>query len=292
MEYQYLLETNPTRLYTLTMDMIKFENVTYRYHDATKNALTDVSFTVKKGEFVAVLGHNGSGKSTLAKLINGIFLATEGEVFVNSKSTKSDEDIWDIRRSCAMVFQNPDNQLIAATVEADVAFGPENLGLEPEEIVKRIDTALSEVEMLEYKKRVPAYLSGGQKQRVAIAGVLAMSPACIVFDEPTSMLDPEGRRDVMAIIKKLKSRGITILLITHHVEEAIMADRVLVMREGRLVLSGQPEEVFSKTEELRSYSLIPPQSVELAEKLIALGCDIEKSSLTHEDLVETICQLV
>lgn len=292
MEYQYLLETNPTRLYTLTMDMIKFENVTYRYHDATKNALTDVSFTVKKGEFVAVLGHNGSGKSTLAKLINGIFLATEGEVFVNSKSTKSDEDIWDIRRSCAMVFQNPDNQLIAATVEADVAFGPENLGLEPEEIVKRIDTALSEVEMLEYKKRVPAYLSGGQKQRVAIAGVLAMSPACIVFDEPTSMLDPEGRRDVMAIIKKLKSRGITILLITHHVEEAIMADRVLVMREGRLVLSGQPEEVFSKTEELRSYSLIPPQSVELAEKLIALGCDIKKSSLTHEDLVETICQLV
>lgn len=272
------------------MEKIKFENVTYRYQDATKNALSNLSFSVNEGEFVAVLGHNGSGKSTLAKLINGIFLPTEGEVFVDGKSTAKDEDIWAIRHSCAMVFQNPDNQLIASTVEADVAFGPENLGVEPAQIRERVERALSEVEMLPYLKRVPAYLSGGQKQRVAIAGVLAMEPSCIVFDEPTSMLDPDGRRDVLEIILKLKQRGITILLITHHVEEAIQADRVLVMREGRLVLSGGPREVFSRTEELRSYALMPPPSVELSEKLQQLGIDIKAENLSHEELVDSICQ--
>lgn len=272
------------------MEKIKFENVTYRYQDATKNALSNLSFSVNEGEFVAVLGHNGSGKSTLAKLINGIFLPTEGEVFVDAKNTKNDETIWDIRHSCAMVFQNPDNQLIASTVEADVAFGPENLGVEPAEIRERVERALSEVEMLPYLKRFPAYLSGGQKQRVAIAGVLAMEPSCIVFDEPTSMLDPDGRRDVMNIILKLKEKGITILLITHHVEEAIRADRVLVMREGSLVLSGKPREVFSRVEELRSYALMPPQSVELSQKLIDLGLDINIKNLSHEELVNSICQ--
>lgn len=272
------------------MEKIKFENVTYRYQDAHKNALTDLSFSVNEGEFVAVLGHNGSGKSTLAKLINGIFLPVEGEVFVDGKSTAKDEDIWAIRHSCAMVFQNPDNQLIASTVEADVAFGPENLGIAPEEIKERVERALSEVEMLPYLKRVPAYLSGGQKQRVAIAGVLAMEPSCIVFDEPTSMLDPDGRRDVLDIILRLKEKGITILLITHHVEEAVKADRVLVMREGELVLSGEPREVFSKVEELRSYALMPPQSVELSKKLLELGLDISIKNLSHEELVDSICQ--
>lgn len=272
------------------MEKIKFENVTYRYQDAHKNALTDLSFSVNEGEFVAVLGHNGSGKSTLAKLINAIFLPTEGEVLVDGRSTKNDEDIWDIRHSCAMVFQNPDNQLIASTVEADVAFGPENLGVDPTEIMLRVEEALTEVEMLPYIKRVPAYLSGGQKQRVAIAGVLAMEPSCIVFDEPTSMLDPDGRRDVMDIILKLKHKGITILLITHHVEEAVQADRVLVMREGELVLSGEPRAVFSKVDELRSYALMPPQSVELSKKLVDLGLDINIKNLSHEELVDSICQ--
>lgn len=255
--------------------IIEFDNVTYVY-DAEdeeaevreKPALSDVSFSINKGEFVAVLGHNGSGKSTLAKLCNAIFEPTKGTVKVKGIVADSEEKADEIRRIVGMVFQNPDNQIVATIVEDDVAFGPENLGVEPKEIRRRVDEALKSVNMYEFRHREPHKLSGGQKQRVAIAGVIAMQTECIVLDEPTAMLDPKGREEVMQTVKRLNSElGITIVLVTHFMDEAVQADRVIVVDSGRLVMDGKPKEVFSKVEKLRSYGLDVPQSTELCHVL-------------------------
>ena len=255
--------------------IIEFDNVTYVY-DAEdeeaevreKPALSDVSFSINKGEFVAVLGHNGSGKSTLAKLCNAIFEPTKGTVKVKGIVADSEEKADEIRRIVGMVFQNPDNQIVATIVEDDVAFGPENLGIEPKEIRRRVDEALKSVNMYEFRHREPHKLSGGQKQRVAIAGVIAMQTECIVLDEPTAMLDPKGREEVMQTVKRLNSElGITIVLVTHFMDEAVQADRVIVVDSGRLVMDGKPKEVFSKVEKLRSYGLDVPQSTELCHVL-------------------------
>lgn len=255
--------------------IIEFDNVTYVY-DAEdeeaevreKPALSDVSFSINKGEFVAVLGHNGSGKSTLAKLCNAIFEPTKGTVKVKGIVADSEEKADEIRRIVGMVFQNPDNQIVATIVEDDVAFGPENLGIEPKEIRRRVDDALKSVNMYEFRHREPHKLSGGQKQRVAIAGVIAMQTECIVLDEPTAMLDPKGREEVMQTVKRLNSElGITIVLVTHFMDEAVQADRVIVVDSGRLVMDGKPKEVFSKVEKLRSYGLDVPQSTELCHVL-------------------------
>lgn len=255
--------------------IIEFDNVTYVY-DAEdeeaevreKPALSDVSFSINKGEFVAVLGHNGSGKSTLAKLCNAIFEPTKGKVKVKGMVADSEEKADEIRRIVGMVFQNPDNQIVATIVEDDVAFGPENLGVEPKEIRRRVDDALKSVNMYEFRHREPHKLSGGQKQRVAIAGVIAMQTECIVLDEPTAMLDPKGREEVMQTVKRLNSElGITIVLVTHFMDEAVQADRVIVVDSGRLVMDGKPKEVFSKVEKLRSYGLDVPQSTELCHVL-------------------------
>ena len=255
--------------------IIEFDNVTYVY-DAEdeeaevreKPALSDVSFSINKGEFVAVLGHNGSGKSTLAKLCNAIFEPAKGTVKVKGMVADSEEKADEIRRIVGMVFQNPDNQIVATIVEDDVAFGPENLGVEPKEIRRRVDEALKSVNMYEFRHREPHKLSGGQKQRVAIAGVIAMQTECIVLDEPTAMLDPKGREEVMQTVKRLNSElGITIVLVTHFMDEAVQADRVIVVDSGRLVMDGKPKEVFSKVEKLRSYGLDVPQSTELCHVL-------------------------
>ncbi len=255
--------------------IIEFDNVTYVY-DAEdeevevreKPALSDVSLSINKGEFVAVLGHNGSGKSTLAKLCNAIFEPTKGTVKVKGMVADSEEKADEIRRIVGMVFQNPDNQIVATIVEDDVAFGPENLGIEPKEIRRRVDEALKSVNMYEFRHREPHKLSGGQKQRVAIAGVIAMQTECIVLDEPTAMLDPKGREEVMQTVKRLNSElGITIVLVTHFMDEAVQADRVIVVDSGRLVMDGKPKEVFSKVEKLRSYGLDVPQSTELCHVL-------------------------
>lgn len=255
--------------------IIEFDNVTYVY-DAEdeeaevreKPALSDVSFSINKGEFVAVLGHNGSGKSTLAKLCNAIFEPTKGTVKVKGIVADSEEKADEIRRIVGMVFQNPDNQIVATIVEDDVAFGPENLGIEPKEIRRRVDEALKSVNMYEFRHREPHKLSGGQKQRVAIAGVIAMQTECIVLDEPTAMLDPKGREEVMQTVKRLNSElGITIVLVTHFMDEAVQADRVIVVDSGRLVMDGKPKEVFSNVEKLRSYGLDVPQSTELCHVL-------------------------
>ena len=255
--------------------IIEFDNVTYVY-DAEdeeaevreKPALSDVSFSINKGEFVAVLGHNGYRKSTVAKLCNAIFEPTKGTVKVKGMVADSEEKADEIRRIVGMVFQNPDNQIVATIVEDDVAFGPENLGVEPKEIRRRVDEALKSVNMYEFRHREPHKLSGGQKQRVAIAGVIAMQTECIVLDEPTAMLDPKGREEVMQTVKRLNSElGITIVLVTHFMDEAVQADRVIVVDSGRLVMDGKPKEVFSKVEKLRSFGLDVPQSTELCHVL-------------------------
>lgn len=226
--------------------MIKIENATYEYKslidESFEKAVENLNMEVVEGEFLVILGHNGSGKSTLAKLINGLILPTEGNITVMGMNTKEDKNIWEIREKAGMVFQNPDNQIVATIVEEDVAFGPENLGIPPKEIRRRVDEALEIVEMTEYKKHAPHLLSGGQKQRVAIAGILAMKPQCIIFDEPTSMLDPTGRIEVMNTIKKLnKEESKTIILITHYMDEAVQADRVIVMEKGKIVMEGTPK---------------------------------------------------
>ena len=255
--------------------LIEFENVTMFYdaddEDSGKApvpALSNVDFSVEKGEFVAVLGHNGSGKSTLAKLCNAIYEPNSGVVRVKGIVADSDEKADEVRRIVGMVFQNPDNQIVATIVEDDVAFGPENLGVEPSEIRRRVDEALKAVNMYDHRHREPHKLSGGQKQRVAIAGVLAMQTECIVLDEPTAMLDPVGREEVMQTVHRMnKEMGITVVLITHFMDEAVKADRVVVMDSGRIVMQGKPEEIFSKVEELRSHGLDVPQSTELCHIL-------------------------
>ena len=257
----------------------------------TRAALSGVDFAVCPGEFVAVLGHNGSGKSTLAKQINCLLLPTAGQVWVKGISTADDSRLWDIRSSVGMVFQNPDNQIIATIVEEDVAFGPENLGVPPADIRRRVDEALAMVGMSEYAGSPPHYLSGGQKQRIAIAGILAMRPDIIVLDEPTAMLDPIGRREVMAVVKQLNSQeGITIIFITHFMDEAAMADRVFVMEEGQVVMRGTPKEVFAQIDVLKAIGLDVPHAAEIAHRLRADGIELPLGILTINDLVEAICQ--
>lgn len=255
-------------------------------------AIDGVDVDVEKGDFVAILGHNGSGKSTLAKHINAILTPTEGTVWVDGYDTAEEEHLWDIRQSAGMVFQNPDNQIIANIVEEDVGFGPENLGVPTEEIWKRVEESLKAVGMYEYKEHSPNKLSGGQKQRVAIAGIMAMKPECIVLDEPTAMLDPNGRREVIRTIRNLnKEEKVTILLITHYMEEVIHADKVIVMDQGKVVMQGTPKEIFSQVEELKKYRLDVPQVTLLAHTLKKAGLGIPEGILSIDELIEEICSL-
>ena len=254
--------------------------------------LCGIDIEVGRGEFVAVLGHNGSGKSTFAKHINVLLRPVSGEVLVNGLDTASDENIWRIRRSAGMVFQNPDNQIIATIVEDDVAFGPENLCIEQSEIQRLVDDALESIGLSALRDRQPHMLSGGQKQRVAIAGVLAMRPSIIVLDEPTAMLDPIGRREVLETISHLnEDEGITMILITHYMEEAVKAGRVIVMEEGKVVMQGTPREVFSRGEQLRALGLELPQATDIATRLVSMGVDISTNILTIDELVDEICCL-
>lgn len=276
--------------------IIKIDNLIFRYggelDDAKQasNAVDGVSLEIEKGSFTAILGKNGSGKSTLAKNLNGLLLPSEGVVYVNGFDTRSDEHIWDVRQSAGMVFQNPDNQLVSAIVEDDVAFGPENLGVEPQEIRRRVDASLEAVNMGKFRKKPPHLLSGGQKQRIAIAGVVAMRPECIIFDEPTAMLDPKGRQEIMDIISELHEEGITVILITHFMEEAAEAERVVVMHEGKVLLDGTPAEVFSQRELLQSVNLDIPLAVEIASLLREKGIDVPETIISTEEMVEFLCQ--
>ena len=256
-------------------------------------ALKDVTCQIRKGEFVAVIGRNGSGKSTLARHLNALMLPTEGEILVNGMTTADEENIWAIRQKVGMVFQNPDNQIVAAVVEEDVAFGPENLGIEPDEIRRRVDDCLEKVGMTAYKEHSPGMLSGGQKQRIAIAGILAMKPDCIVLDEPTAMLDPRGRAEVMETIHELnKNDGITIVLITHFMEEAVTASHVIVIDKGELKLEGTAREVFSQAEKLHELGLEAPAPADLARRLRKKGLPISEDILTDDELGRALCQYV
>ena len=275
-------------------DFIKVEDLTFEYvksEDGTAvRAIDSVSFSVERGSFTAVIGQNGSGKSTLAKNINALLVPTSGRVMVDGLDTSVPEHVWDVRSRVAMVFQNPDNQIVSSIVEDDVAFGPENLGIEPAEIRKRVDEALTGVEMYDFRKKAPHMLSGGQKQRIAIAGAVAMEPECIVFDEPTAMLDPRGRDEVMSVIKRLNGKGITVLLITHFMEEAAQADKIIVMDRGVKKMEGTPEEIFLRADELKALSLDVPPTVDLAMKLRERGIDIPEGILTIDDMVNCLCR--
>lgn len=252
-------------------------------------AIDDVTLDIKKGDFIAILGHNGSGKSTLAKHMNALLVPTEGTMWVDDIDTRGEEEIWKIRQIAGMVFQNPDNQIIGTVVEEDVGFGPENIGVPTDEIWERVNDSLTKVGMLKHRKKSPNRLSGGQKQRVAIAGVIAMQPECIVMDEPTAMLDPTGRRDVLRTVHELnKKLGITVILITHYMEEVIDADHVFVMDSGHVVMQGTPREIFSEVEKLKKYRLDVPQVTELAYELRKSGVDIPAGILTREELVEAL----
>ena len=283
------------------MGIIKAAKLVYEYirRDEEENieevnrAIDGVDVDIKKGDFVAVLGHNGSGKSTLAKHVNGLLLPTEGTVWVGDMDTRDEEHIWDVRKTAGMVFQNPDNQIIGNIVEEDVGFGPENIGVPTEEIWKRVEESLKAVGMTAYRLQSPNKLSGGQKQRVAIAGVMAMKPECIILDEPTAMLDPNGRREVIRTIHELnRAEGITVLLITHYMEEAIEADRIIVMDDGRIVMDGQPREIFSRVKELKSHGLDVPQVTELAWELKEAGMPLTDGILSREELVEQLVPLL
>ena len=260
--------------------------------ESIKKAIDGVDIEINAGEFVAILGHNGSGKSTFAKHINALLTPTEGSLWVDGKDTRDESKIWSIRQAAGMVFQNPDNQIIGAIVEEDVGFGPENLGIPTEEIWNRVDKSLDAIKMSKFRSYSPNKLSGGQKQRVAIAGVLAMQPKCIVLDEPTAMLDPNGRKDVMQAVHTLnKTEGITILHITHYMEEVIGADKVIVMNQGKVVMQGSPREIFSQIELLKKYRLDVPQVTLLADELRKKGLPISAGVLSKEELVSQICRL-
>lgn len=279
------------------MSFIHVENVTFRYGTddplSLKEALSGVSLAVERGEFVALLGHNGCGKSTLAKHFNAMLLPTSGKVFVDGMDSTEEALKYEIRRRVGLVLQNPDNQLVASIVEEDVAFGPENLGVPPKEIRQRVDDALKAVEMYDYRLAAPYKLSGGQKQRVAIAGIIAMQPECIVLDEPTAMLDPRGRTEVLDTIHKLnRELGITIVLITHYMDEAVTADRVVVMDSGRILTEGTPKEVFSNVELLKQHHLDVPQATELCYRLRACGCQVPLGILDAEECVGILEKLL
>ena len=284
------------------MKMVKAEGLTYAYTRLTETdhgteekkitALEQVDIEIEKGEFIVVLGHNGSGKSTFAKHINALLQPTGGTLWVKGMDTRQEEKVWDIRQTAGMVFQNPDNQLVATVVEEDIAFGPENMGIEPKEIRRRVDDALATVRMSEFAAYTPSKLSGGQKQRIAIAGVLAMKPDCIVLDEPTAMLDPVGRKEVMETIERLnREEGITIILITHYMDEAVRGDRVYVIDDGHLVMQGHPKEIFAQVETLKGYGLDVPQVTETAYLLRKEGIDLPGDILTIEEMVGALCQL-
>lgn len=276
-----------------SMDLIKFDNVSFSYetedengNPKTEKVLENFNFSIEEGSFVAVLGHNGSGKSTVAKLTNGILFADEGTVTIDSILARDDDTIYDIRKTVGMVFQNPDNQIVSSIVEEDVAFGVENIGIPSDECRKRVDEALKTVGMYEYRLRTPSKLSGGQKQRVAVAGIIAMKPKCIVLDEPTAMLDPSGRKEVIDTVMKLnREEGITIVLITHYMDEAVKADRVVVMDDGKIKLDGTPEQVFSDTNKIKSLSLEVPQSTELVSRL---GISSEKTVLNFDQCADLL----
>lgn len=283
------------------MGIIKIKDLVHDYmrHDEEGNvegisrAVNKVNLEVEKGQFIAILGHNGSGKSTLAKHLNAILMPTEGSVWVSGKDTSDEKNLWDVRQSAGMVFQNPDNQIIGTVVEEDVGFGPENMGVPTDEIWQRVDSALRAVNMMAYRHHSPNKLSGGQKQRVAIAGVVAMRPQCIILDEPTAMLDPVGRKEVIETVRELNEKeNVTVILITHYMEEVICADRVFVMDEGEVVLQGTPKEVFSCVEQLKKYRLDVPQVTELAYELKRSGVELPDGILTTQELVEALSKYV
>ena len=282
----------------MTENIIKVENLIFEYaktgeeENITVRAIDDVSFEIEKGSFTAIIGKNGSGKSTLAKNLNGLLIPSSGAVYVAGYDTKDDKHIWDVRQTAGMVFQNPDNQIIGTVVEEEVGFGPENLGVPTDEIWKRVENSLRAVGMLERRKDSPNKLSGGQKQRVAIAGVIAMEPKCIVLDEPTAMLDPNGRKEVIEAVEQLrKEKNVTVILITHYMEEVIDADQVFVMDEGHVVMHGTPKEIFSRVDELKKYRMDVPQVTMLADALIQKGVPLPKGILRREELVDALCQL-
>lgn len=274
------------------MSQIEVKGVNYSYRLAegqTLRALRNVSFTVEKGEFVALAGMNGSGKSTLAKLLNGLFVPSTGDVLIDGMNTRDVEKTFEIRKKAGMVFQNPDNQMVATLIEDDVAFGPENIGVPREEIIERVNWALEAVDMTEYRTRSASKLSGGQKQRVAIAGVLAMKPEILIFDESTSMLDPEGRREIMDVARKLNDSGITVITITHNMDEAAMADRIIVLKKGRVALDGTPKEVFSSPV-VEECGLTLPPATELSRELGEKGYRFQGAVIDEDELVEGICR--
>lgn len=282
------------------MKMIKTDKLVFEYakRDEEGNiigksrAIDEVSLDIEPGQFIAILGHNGSGKSTLAKHMNALLVPTDGTMWVDGMDTKEDENLWDVRQSAGMVFQNPDNQIIGTVVEEDVGFGPENLGVPTEEIWQRVEDSLKAVGMIEYRHHSPNKLSGGQKQRVAIAGVMAMRPKCIVLDEPTAMLDPNGRKEVLRSVMELRKREhITVILITHYMEEVVDADHVFVMDHGHVVMQGTPREIFSQVDTLKHYRLDVPQVTILADELRKRGLDIPAGVLKKEELVEILCRL-
>ena len=276
-------------------NFIEVKDLVYKYSkeqgdDNLCPAIDHVSIEISRGEYIAVAGSNGSGKSTLARCLNGLLLPTKGEILVDGMDTSDDECIWDIRKKIGMVFQNPDNQIVSSMVEDEVAFGPENIGVENPELRKRVDNALKAVGMYEYRNREAHKLSGGQKQRIAIAGAVAMRPDCIVLDEPTAMLDPKGRSQVMKVIRELNEQGITIILITHFMEEVAEADRVLVMKSGKLLRDSAPENVFADTKLIESAGLEIPAAVLLRNELIKNGINLSQEIISKDDLVDALCQ--
>ena len=283
------------------MDMVQTEKLIFEYEKrdeegnvtGTYRAIDEIDLDVKEGQFIAVLGHNGSGKSTLAKHLNAILVPTDGTVWVDGRNTKKPEELWNVRQTAGMVFQNPDNQIIGTVVEEDVGFGPENLGVPTDEIWKRVEDSLKAVGMLSYRHHSPNKLSGGQKQRVAIAGVVAMEPKCIVLDEPTAMLDPVGRKEVLKTARKLREeKKVTVILITHYMEEVVDADKIYVMDHGKVVMEGAPREIFSEVEKLKEYRLDVPQVTILADELRKRGLDIPKGILRKEELVSELTKLL
>ncbi len=274
------------------MEVIKLENVSFRYPDYPEPVLKDIDLSVNAGSFIAVLGHNGSGKSTFAKLCNAILTPTEGRVLVKGMDTRDPENLIPVRRVVGMVFQNPDNQIVASVVEDDVAFAPENLGLPSEEVRRRVDEALRRVGMYKFRLHAPHLLSGGQKQRIAIAGVLAMQPEILVLDEPTAMLDPLGRREVLSTVEELRREtGMTVLLITHHMDECINADRILVISDGEMALQGTPREVFAQVDVMRSLGLDVPATVQVLWDLRQAGVDVPLTALTEDECADTLARL-